>query len=104
MPKVFKCAQFAPDSFSAETLLVEHDVNQRTVNFQPVAVIVNQPKLPKPIHEEVNSCSSRTDHFRQSFLAYSRNHILRSPLLSNIGQQQKNSRQPLFSKVKQLIN
>src|SRR6266446_2360404 len=83
----------------AKTSVVEHDVEQRTVNFQP-AVIVNQPKLSEPVHKKVNARSSRTDHFRQSFLAYLRNYVLRSPFLSKTRQQQKNPRQPLFGRVK----
>ena len=46
-----------------EALLVEHDVEQRTVNFQPT-VIVNEAQLSEPIHKEVNSSSGRADHFR----------------------------------------
>ena len=101
---MFKCAQFVTDPFGAETSLVEHDVKQRTVNFQPVASIVNKPKFSEPIHKEVHSRSSRTDHFRQGFLAYLRNDGLRSSFLPETGQQQESPRQPLFSRVKQLIN
>jgi hypothetical protein len=62
-------------SVRKQTLLVEYDVEQRAVNFQP-AVVVDEAHLSEPIHEEVNAGASRTDHFRQSFLAYFRNHVL----------------------------
>ena len=76
--------------FQKRNLLVEHDVEQRTVNLQP-AVIVNEAQLSESIHEEVNSCPSRTDHFRQSFLAYFRNYVLRISLPFQSGPATKES-------------
>jgi hypothetical protein len=46
-----------------KTSVVEHDVEQRTVNFQ-ATVVVNKAELSEPIHKEVDAGSSRTDHFR----------------------------------------
>ena len=63
------------DSSRRKTLLVEHDVEQGAMNFQPT-VVVNKTELSEPIHKEVNAGSSRTDHFRQSFLAYLGKHVL----------------------------
>jgi len=82
---------------------VEHDVEQRTVNFQ-AAVILNKAELSEPIHKEVNSRSGGADHFCQGFLAYFRNYVLRSSFFAKAGQQQKRPRQPLLSRVEQLIN
>ena len=92
-----------PDSSRRETLLMQHDGQQRTVNFQPT-VIVNEAELSEAIHKEVNSSSGRTDHFRQCFLAYLRNHVLRSLFLSKAGQQQKDPGQPLLSRIEKLVN
>ena len=82
---------------------MEHDVEQRTVNFQ-TAVIVNQTELSESIHKEVHSRSGCADHFRQGFLAYFRNYVLRSSFFAKVGQQQKRPRQPLLSRVEELIN
>ena len=87
------------DSSSKAALLVKDDVEQRTVNFQPT-VVFNESQLSEPIHKEVNSRSGGTHHFRQRFLAYLRNYVLRSPFLAKAGQQQKGPRQPLLNGVK----
>ena len=60
---------------TVQNLVVEHDVEQRAVNFQP-AVVVDEAHFSEPVHKEVNSSSSGTDHFRQSFLADLWNHVL----------------------------
>ena len=49
-----------PRILPGETLLMQHDVEQRTVNFQPI-VVVNEAQLSEPIHKEVSSSSGRTD-------------------------------------------
>src|SRR6266705_6438157 len=97
------CTACPPDSSRRETLLMQHDGEQRTVNFQPT-VIVNEAELSEAIHKEVNSSSGRTDHFRQGYLAYLRNHVLRSLCLSKAGQQQKDPGQPLPSRIAKLVN
>jgi hypothetical protein len=74
------------------------------VNFQAAAVVVNKTELSEPIHKEVNSRSGRADHFRQGFLAYFRNYVLRSSFFAKVGQQQKRPGQPLLSRVKELID
>ena len=74
------------------------------MNFQTAAVVINETKLPEPIHKEVNSRSRGADHFCQGFLAYLGNYILLSPLFAKAGQQQKSPGQPLLSGVEQLIH
>jgi hypothetical protein len=83
--KVFKWVQFMTESLSSDHSVVEHDVEQRTVNFQPT-VIVNKPQLSEPIHKEVNPRPGRADHFRQSLLANFRDYTLRSSFLSKMSQ------------------
>ena len=61
-------------SKTVQTLVVEHNVEQRAVNFQP-AVVVDEAHLSEPVHKEVNSSSSGTNHFRQGFLADLWNHV-----------------------------
>src|SRR5271166_3845972 len=91
-----------PDSSRTETSVVEHYVEQRTLNFQPT-VVFNKTQLPKPIHKKVNSSPRRPDHFRQSFLAYFRNYTLGFHFLTEAGQQQKSPGQPFLGGVKELI-
>ena len=38
--------------FSRLRLIVQHDVEQRTVDFEP-AVVVNESQLPEPVHEKL---------------------------------------------------
>jgi hypothetical protein len=36
-------------------LVVEHDVEKRTVDLQCItSVIINEPQFPEPVHEKVN--------------------------------------------------
>src|SRR4029077_13767508 len=86
------------------SLLVEHDVEERAVNFQTAAVVINETELSEPIHKEVHSRSRGADHFCQGLLAYLGKYILRSPLFAKAGQQQKSSGQALLSRVEQLIH
>jgi hypothetical protein len=55
--------------------LLQHDIEQRTVHFQPTVIVSRDP----PHNNEVNSSSGRTGHFRQGLLAYLRTYVLRSP-------------------------
>jgi hypothetical protein len=73
------------------------------VNFQ-TAVIVNKTELSEPVHEEVHSRSGCADHFRQGFLAYFRNYVLRPSFFAKVSQKQKRPSQALLSRVKELIN
>jgi hypothetical protein len=60
---------------SISSLLVEHNVEERAVNFQTAAVVINETELSETIHKEVHSRSRGADHFCQGFLAYLRNYI-----------------------------
>jgi len=82
---------------------VEHDVEQRAVNFQP-AVVVDEAHLSEAIHKEINPGSGGADHFRQGFLAYFGDHVFRTPFLAKTSQQQESPGQPLFGGVEELID
>src|SRR5260370_35745124 len=60
-----------------ETLLMQRDVEQRTVDFQPNA-IVDGAQLSEPIHREFRSGAGVvTAISAQCILAYLRNYVLR---------------------------
>jgi hypothetical protein len=46
-----------------EALVVKNNVEKRAVDLQIVtAVVVNEPHLPEPVHEEANPRASRAYH------------------------------------------
>ena len=47
--------------------VAQHNAHERIVNLQ-VTVVVDEPELPKPVHEEVHPRACRADHFGQDFL------------------------------------
>ena len=48
---------------SVSTLVVENYVQKRTVHLQCLAaVVINEPQLPKPVHEEADSRASCAHH------------------------------------------
>ena len=82
---------------------MKNDVEQRTVNLH-FAVVVNKAQLPEPVHKKVNPGAGCAHHFRQSFLTYFWNDLVRLPFFAEPGQEQKGPRQPLFAGVEKLIN
>src|SRR5579859_8005819 len=84
-------------------LIVEDHIQQGTVDFQS-AVVLDESKLSKPIHEEVHARPRRPDHLRENFLTDLGNHVLRPAFLSEMREQQKDARQSLFAGVEKLID
>jgi hypothetical protein len=69
-----------PRILPGETLLMQHDVEQRTVDFQPTA-IVDGAQLSEPIHREFRSGAGVvTAISAPCILAYLRNYVLRVSL------------------------
>lgn len=58
------------------TSVAQHDTQERAVHFQG-AVVVDEPELPKLVHEEVDARSCRADHLRQDFLRQLRKSAVR---------------------------
>src|SRR4051794_31368260 len=88
-------------------LVVEHDVEKRAVNLQAAfypASVVDKAHLAEAVHEETDSRTGCANHFRQSFLADLGNDRLRGPFLAEVREQEKDSGQPFFAGVEQLIN
>jgi hypothetical protein len=50
-------------------LLVQHDIQQRSVDLKP-AVVLNETQLPEFVHEEIHSRARGADYLRQRFLRY----------------------------------
>ena len=84
-------------------LVVQHDIQQRTMNFD-MAVVIDETELSKSVHEEANARSGRADHLRQRFLADFRDDRLCFPFLAKIRQQQKKARQAFLTRIEQLID
>jgi predicted dithiol-disulfide oxidoreductase (DUF899 family) len=51
--------------------IAEHDTQERVVNLQ-CAVVVDEPELPKFVHEEVDPRARRSDHFGEDLLRHLR--------------------------------
>jgi len=50
-------------------LVVQNHVQQRAVNFQAAAVVVDEPQPPKFIHEKADTGPCRADHLGKRLLA-----------------------------------
>ena len=50
-------------------LVVQNHVQQRAVNFQTAAVVVDEPQPSKFIHEKADAGPCRADHLRKRLLA-----------------------------------
>src|ERR1043166_5462027 len=83
--------------------VVEDDVEQRAVDLQPT-VVLDKAQLPKLVHEEADARAGCADHLRQRFLADLGHAASRPPFLAEVGQQQKDPREPLLAGVEELIH
>ena len=66
-------------------LIVQHDVQQGTVDFH-VAVVVNEAQLSKFVHEMAHAGPRGADHVRERLLADLCNDPLRRAVLAEIRQ------------------
>ena len=62
-----------------------------------LAVVFDEAQFPEAIHKKTPSGSRCANHLRQDFLADLWNHGLRFAFLAELGEQQQNPRQPLFT-------
>ena len=67
-------------------LLVQNDIQQRTVNLD-AAVVVNEAQFSKLVHEKTNAGPGRADHVRERFLADFRDQWLRFVILAKVRQE-----------------
>ena len=69
-----------------------------------LAVIFDEPQFPEAIHKKTHSGSRCANHLRQDFLTDLWNYRLGLAFLAELGEQQQNSRQPLFAGIEKLIH
>src|SRR5471030_1996032 len=50
-------------------LVVQYHVQQGTVDFNLLAVVIDKAQFPKFVHEKTHARSRRADHLRQCLLA-----------------------------------
>src|ERR1019366_10095820 len=75
------------------------------MNLQPTsAVIVDEAQFSEPVHEEADPRTGGADHSRQRLLTDLGNYQLGFAFLAKLSEQQKDSGQPLFARIKELIN
>src|SRR5882762_7342972 len=105
--KIFISPSLLRNLRCGEQLVVQNYTKQRAVDLQPAfrtAGVVNKTQFPEPVHEKANPRTSRPHHFGQTLLTDFRDHSLGHTILAKMSQQKKNSGQPLFAGVKQLVD
>jgi hypothetical protein len=69
-----------------------------------LAVVGNEPQLTETIHEEIDTRPGCANHLRQHFLTHSGNDLFRSFFFAKLRQKKKNSGQPFFAGIEELIH
>jgi hypothetical protein len=67
-------------------------------------VVLDEAELPKSVHEEADSRTGGPDHLSELLLAQPGDRHFGHSFFSELRHQQKNSGEPLFAGVEQLIN
>ena len=83
--------------------VAQHDAQERVVDLQ-AAVVVDEPELPKLVHEEVDTRARRADHLGQEFLRHSRKRAVRRLGFTVAREQQQRACQPLLAGVEELVD
>ena len=68
------------------------------------AIVMNEAQFPEFVHENTHVGARCANHFRQHFLRYFENHLLRLRFLTVASEQQKSAGQPFLGGVKKLID
>ena len=88
----------APDPLRASNLVVQDDAQEAVIDRQAAAVaVIDKAMLSELIHEVTDSQPGSAHHFRQITLTDTWNLSFRSALLAEIGKQQEDPCQPLFT-------
>jgi hypothetical protein len=88
----------------ALSLVLQDHVQQRAVNLETAAVIVDKAQPAKLIHEETDARARRANHLRERLLANLRDDRLGPPFLTEVRQQQQKARKSLLAGIEQLIH
>jgi hypothetical protein len=83
--------------------VVQDHVEQGAVHVQ-AAIVFNEPKSPKLVHEKANARPSRADHLGERLLVDLGDDGLRFSFFAEIRQQQEETSQGLFAGVEELID
>ena len=86
-----------------QPLVVQDDIEQRTVDFQ-AAVVIDKAHFAKPVHEQANSRAGSANDLSQRLLADLWNHRLGLAILPEIGEEEEHPCQPLFAGVEELVH
>ena len=68
------------------------------------AVVGDEAKFAKFVHEEAHARTGRSDHLGERFLADFRDHRLRVAFLAEVRQQQEQPRKALLARIEQLVD
>ena len=83
---------------------MKHDIQQRTVDFESPAVVVDEAEFTELIHEKADSGTSGTHHFCQGFLANLGKDLLRFAVLSKVGHQEQYPCEPFLAGVEEPVD
>ena len=68
-------------------LVVENNVEERTMNLQSIPVIVNEAHRPEPVHEETDPRPGCAHHLREGLLTHLGDYNLGLTFLAEMSQQ-----------------
>lgn len=68
------------------------------------AVVIDESQFPEFIHKKADAGARRANHVRKRLLADLCDHRFRLTLLAEIRQQTEKSREPLLTRIEQLID
>src|SRR5271166_2039782 len=84
--------------------LVEQDNVEQRLMYLDSAVVTYKSQLAKAIHKEADAGPGGADHLRQCFLSDGWNKGFRFTRFAELGHQQQNPRQTLFTGIEELID
>ena len=82
---------------------MQDDAQQATVDGEP-AVVVDEAKLFKLVHEMTDARPGGADHLRQTLLIDSGEDCFGTAFFAKMGKQQENSSQALLARVEKLVD
>jgi len=82
---------------------VQNYAEQRAVHLQ-AAIVVNETQFPEAVHEEADSRTSSSHHLGQNFLTDFRDHGFGLTHFAKVSEQEKDTGQPLFAGVEELVD
>jgi len=84
-------------------LVVQDDAEQATVDGKP-AVVIDEAQLLELVHEMTDAGTGGADHLCQTLLTDSGKDCFGSAFPAKMREQQENSSQPQFARIKELVD